>query len=86
MATYNAYAGVAKPTMRLSVAGIDLVLRIILGAVVMSELDEALPVSHMFPVGHRAGAVVAQEIQIKLCLGEFCLLDDLHAQELVELN
>lgn len=72
--------------MRLCVAGIDLVLGVVLRAVVMCELDESLSVGYVFPVGYRAGAIIAQEVQVKLCLGEFGLLDDLHAQELVELD
>ena len=72
--------------MRLCVAGIDLVLGVVLRAVVMCELDESLSVGYMFPVGYRARAVVAQEVQVKLCLGEFRLLDNFHAQELIELD
>lgn len=76
----------SKPTMRLCISSVDLVLGIVFRAVVVRELDEPLSVGHMFPVRYRAGAVIAQEVQIELCLGEFGLLDDLHAQELVELD
>jgi hypothetical protein len=84
--TYNTDAGVTKATVRLCIAVVDLVLRVVLRPIVVGELDESLSVGYMFPVGYRARAIVTQEVQVKLCLGKFCLLDDLHAQELVELD
>lgn len=76
----------AKATMRLCIAVVDLILGIVLRPVIMGELDESLSVGYMFSMRYRTGAIITQEVQVKFCLGKFCLLDDLHAQELVELD
>jgi hypothetical protein len=71
----DADARVAKAAVRLDVAVVDLVLGVVLGAVVVSQLDEALAVPHVVAAGRGLGRVVAEEVEIELGVGELEFLD-----------
>lgn len=79
-------AGVAEPAVRLRVTVDDLVVGVVLGAVVVGELDDALAVHKRVAVGGGLGAVVSEKVQVKLGIGVFDLVDDAHSEELVEFN
>lgn len=82
----DADARVPEPAVRLRVAVVDLVLRVVLGAVVVRQLDDALAVERAAAGGPRVGRVVGQKVEVELGLGLLDLLDDLHAEGLVELD
>lgn len=77
--TYNGDTSVAKATMRLSVAGVDLILGVVFGAVVMGQLDDAFSVEDAVAVGQSFGGVVGEEVEIELGIGELQLLHNGHA-------
>lgn len=82
----DAHAGVTKAAVRLGVAVVDPVARVVLGAVVVRQLDQALAVPQVAARRRGPGGVVAEKVQVKLGLGELELLDQGHAQERVELD
>lgn len=82
----DADARVAEAAVGLGVAVVDLVLGVVLGAVVVRQLDEALAVPHVAAARRGLGRVVAEEVQVKFGVGELELLDQGHAQEGVELD
>ena len=82
--TYDTDAGMAEAPVRLSVAIVHLVLRVVLGTVVVRQLYEALSVEGAFAMRQSLGAVVAEKVQVELSIGELELLDNLHTQELIE--
>ena len=82
----DADARVAEAAVRLDVAVVDLVLGVVLGAVVVRQLDEALAVPHVVAARRGLGRVVAEEVEVKLGVGELEFLDQGHAQEGVELD
>lgn len=53
--TYNRYTGVPEAAVRLGIASIDLVFRIVLRAVIVSKLDETLSVENAVVVGQGVG-------------------------------
>lgn len=69
------YAHMAKTLVRISVAICDFVVGIILGAVVVSELDDALTVGPMFTMGCAVGTIKGQKVQAELCIGVVNLVD-----------
>lgn len=69
------YAHMSEALVRISVAICDFVVGIILGAVVVSELDNAFTVSPMFAMGRAVGAIKGQEVQAELCIGVINLVD-----------
>lgn len=79
-------AHVPEPAMRLRVAVVDLVVGVVLGAVVVRQLDEALPVERAVALRLRARPVVPQEVQVEFGIGELQLLEHAHAEEFVELD
>lgn len=82
----HADASVAKSTVGLFVAIVDLEVGVVFRAVVVSELNNALSVGEVLSVGDGVGAVVGQEVEVELGFGELEVLDDLHSKELVESN
>jgi hypothetical protein len=84
--TYYADTSVAKSTVRLGVAIVDLVLCVILSAVVVGKLDQPLTVPDGVAMGQGVWRVVAQEVQVKLVVRELELLDDRHAKVFVEFD
>jgi hypothetical protein len=82
----DADARVAEAAVRLDVAVVDLVLGVVLGAVVVRQLDEALAVPHVAAARRGLGRVVAEEVEVELGVGELELLDEGQAQEGVELD
>lgn len=82
----NADAGMAEAAVRLCVAVDDLVLRVVLGAIVVCQLDDALAVDKRVAVRGGTGAVVGEKVQIKLGGGLLNLFDKTHTEELVEFN
>lgn len=52
----------------------------------MTYLDQALAASERSAVVKCTGAVVAQEVEVELVIGELELLDKLHTKVLVELD
>lgn len=77
---------VTKPTVRLSVAIGHAVVRVILGAVVVGELEDGIAVGPMAVALERGGAVVREEVKRKLVLGKVKVLDLIEAQEFVEFH
>lgn len=84
--TYNADTGVSKSTVRLSIAIVDLVLGIVLSAIVVRELNETLAIPDDIAMGQSIWRVVSQEVQVKLGIGEFQLLNDGHAEMFIKLD
>lgn len=70
----DADADVAEAAVGLGVAAVDLVVRVVLGPVVVRQLDHALAVEDAAARGQCAGAVVRQEVQVELVVGERQLL------------
>lgn len=77
---------VPKASVGLDVAVVDLVGVIVLGAVVVRELDDSLAVERLISVGEGLGGVVAEEVEVELGVGEGELIDEAHAEELVEFD
>ena len=77
---------VPKASVGLDVAVVDLVGVIVLGAVVVRELDESLAVERLISVGEGLGGVVAEEVEVELEVGEGELIDEAHAEELIEFD
>lgn len=75
----DADAGVAETAVRVAVAVVDLVVRVVLGAVVVRQFDEALAVPELVAVRGRLRRVVAEEVQVELGVWEGELLQELHA-------
>jgi len=76
----------SKPLAWIGVAVGDLEVRIVLGVVVVSQLDEALAIR---PVGSYRCAllvIVGEEVEGEFVFGEVEFVDLLHAEELVELD
>lgn len=76
----------SKPLAWIGVAVGDLEVRIVLGAVVVSQLDEALAIR---PVGSCRCAllvIVGEEVEGEFVFGEVEFVDLFHAEELVELD
>jgi hypothetical protein len=78
--------GVAEATVRLLVTVVDLVVGIILGSVVMSQLDETLSVKGALVVRQGLRRIIAEEVEVELVIGELELLDKAHSQELIEFS
>jgi hypothetical protein len=55
--------------VRLSVAIADLVVRVVFGAVVVCELDNALAIGPMFAVRGGFRAIVCEEVEVELSVG-----------------
>ena len=79
-------AGMAEATVGLLVAIVDGELRVVLCAVVVCKLNQALTIKDGIPVGKSLGPVVAQEVEVELVIGELELLDNAHSEEFVELH
>jgi hypothetical protein len=79
-------ASVAESSVGVLISIVDSVGRIILGAVVVSEFNDALTVNGRISKGDSALAVVAQEVEIKLGFGKFKLADYAQSKELVEFD
>lgn len=79
-------AHVAEAAMRLRIPIIHLVVGVVLRPVVVRQLDEPLPVERAVALRQSARPVVPQEVQVELGLGELQVLDQAHAEELVELD
>lgn len=79
-------AEVPEAAVRLHVAVADRVARVILGPVVVRQLDDALAVREDVAVRRCRWRVVRQEVQVELGLGELQLLHQAQPQELVELD
>jgi hypothetical protein len=77
---------VAETLVRLCVAICDLVVRVIFGTVVVCELDDALAICPMVAVRNRLWAIVCEEVKIELSVRVWQLINELHAQELIELQ
>lgn len=75
-----------KATVRLGVAGVDFVFRVIFSTIVVGQLDEAFSVKDAVAVGQGLRGVVAEEIEIELGIGKFQLFNNGHPQEFVELD
>lgn len=82
----DADAGVAEAAVRLRVAVVGLEVGVILGAVVVRQLDDALAVDKRVSVRDGLRAVVRHKVEVKLGLGHLELLDEAHAEELVEFD
>lgn len=82
----NADASVAEATVGLFVPIVDGVVGVILGAVVVRQLDDALAIGEVVSMGQSLGAVIGHEIEVELCFRVLELLNDFHAQELVEFD
>lgn len=80
----NRDTGVSKSSVGLLVAVVDRVGGIILRAVVVRQFNESLPISVGLAVRHSLGAVISQEVEIKLVLRELELSNHFHANELIE--
>ena len=78
--------GVPEATVRLLVTVVYLVVGIILGSVVVSQLDETLSVKGALVVRQGLGRIIAEEVEVELVIGELELLDKAHSQELIELS
>jgi hypothetical protein len=52
----------------------------------VGQLDDAFTVCPVLAVRNRPGVVVGQEVEIKVGIGVFELVDHLHAEELIELD
>lgn len=77
---------VTKALVWLRVAIGDLVIWVILGAIIVRQLDDALPISPVVSMRHCFWAVVRKEVEIKFGVWIRKLVDECHAQELVELE
>lgn len=78
--------GVTKPTMRVLVSIIDLVLGVVLSAIVVSELDETFSVKGRVSLRNGPSGVITQEVEVELVVRELELFDNAHSQEPIELN
>lgn len=79
-------AGVAKTAMGLLIAVVGLVVGIVLGAVVVSQLDDALTVKHLVAVGAGTRPIVSQEVEVELGFGKLKLTDNGHAEKFVKFD
>ena len=80
----NRDAKMAEALVRLCVAIGDLVVRVVFRAVVVCELDDALTICPMVAVRNRLWAIVCEEVEVKLGVRVRQLINELHAQELIE--
>jgi hypothetical protein len=71
---------------RVRVAVRDLIVGVVLGAVVVRELDDTLAVGPVVAVRDGFGAVVCEEVEVELCVWVLDLVDELEAEEFVELD
>lgn len=70
----NGDTHVSEPAMGLRVAVIHFVRRVVLGPVVVRQLDEALAVERAVPVGMCGWAVVPEEVEVEFRFGELKVL------------
>jgi hypothetical protein len=80
------HAEMPEALVRFRVAVGNLVVWIVFGAVVVSELDNALAVGPVIAVGHCLGAVVCEEVEVELGVRVLDLIDHFHAEEFIELD
>lgn len=79
-------AGMPKSSIRLSIASGNFVVGIVLGSVVMCQLNEAFAVAEVVGVGDCLGTVVTHEIKVEFGFGLFNLSNHLHTEVLVEFD
>lgn len=72
--------------LRLLVTVMRFEVGIILSAVVVGQLDDTFTIGPMVVVRDGLWAVVGEKVEIELVVGEFKLVDLLHAEELVEFD
>jgi hypothetical protein len=82
----DADASVAEAPVRIAVAVVDLVIGVVLGAVVVRQLDKTLAIPDIVAMRRRLGRVVAQEVEVELGVRERELLEESHAEVFVELD
>jgi hypothetical protein len=82
----NGNANMSETTVRLIIAVYGFVIWIVLGAIVVSQFNYALPIGPMIPMRHSLGRVVCQEIEIKLGIRVLQCINYFHSEELVEPN
>lgn len=68
------------------VAIATLIVGVVLGAVVVRELDDAFAVGPVVRMTDGFGGIVGHEVEVEFVVRELELVDLLHAEELVELD
>lgn len=76
-------AGMSE-ALRFVVAIVHLEIRVVLGAIVMRHLDDALTIGPVRITGRRIGTIVGEEVEIELVVWEGELVHLAHAEVLVE--
>lgn len=76
----------SKATVWLGVSVHDAVVGVILGAIVVSELEDTVAVCPVAVALERRGAVVGEEVERELALRKVKFVDLVESQELIELN
>ena len=74
----DADADVAE-ALRLAVAVVGFVVGVVLGAVVVGQLDNAFAIRPVVAVGDGARTVVSEEVKVEFVVGEGELVHELHA-------
>lgn len=77
---------VAEAPVGLGVAVDHAVVGVVLGAVVMSELQDGIAISPVAVTLKGVRAIVGEEVVGELPLGEIELIDQVHSQKLIELH
>lgn len=81
-----ANANVAKAFAWILVAVVHCVAVVVLGAIIVGQLDDAFSVGPMGSLRCRLSTIVRQEVEVKLVVWKLELVDLRHAQQLVELE
>jgi hypothetical protein len=76
----------SKTSIGLRIPSRNLIVGIVLGSVIVCQLDEAFAIAEVVGVGDCLGTVVTHEIEVKLGFRLFNLSNHLHTEVFVELD
>jgi hypothetical protein len=71
---------------RFTVSSCDFIIGVVLGSVVMCQLDQTFAIAEVVVVGGRFWRVIAQKVEVELGFRLFDLSNHLHTEVLIELD
>lgn len=72
--------------MEFHIAIVNLVFRVVFGAVIMCQFDQSVAIKGALPVGSCSWSIEAEEVKVELVIRKPEFLGQCHVQEFVEFD